>query len=425
MTNFHRNIFSYFRGLSQPEHDRERQLEDNSTKALINTLEHTEPMVGHAFLKWLGIATTGKVHYSQQKVSLGNEVSRKKAQRLLIAIVGTQHEQNKIVCGQLPTSSHTGDSRPDAWIYGDEFVVLVETKVGDSPLTLNQMACHWQKIRPQSTKVITWAEVHRFFQGLSNRLTDQKSRWIVDQFREYLEWTGMTQFAGFREEMFEFFIAPERDPDMQRWVRSAVDGLAERVLNGDGGLKALDPWYSHKTIGNLPWDADHYWVAFGPDQTFRNSAHQTISLFEQHLDVFVNVELLPAIKKLRRKIKDGGFREVMANLPAPFTACIQERKKTDRPRIFTYSNVAEIESGTYKKQKHGLKNTKSIGFDYLENILSEIALPSLSIRRRFTRAEVLEFSKNDGEPLVKEVLATLLGFHPLVEFINSAKRDDE
>jgi len=52
MTNFHRNIFSYFRGLSQLEHDRERQLEDNSTKALINTLEHSDPSVAHAFLKW-------------------------------------------------------------------------------------------------------------------------------------------------------------------------------------------------------------------------------------------------------------------------------------------------------------------------------------------------------------------------------------
>lgn len=37
MTDFHRNIFSYYKGASQPEQDREQQLEDNTTKALVNT----------------------------------------------------------------------------------------------------------------------------------------------------------------------------------------------------------------------------------------------------------------------------------------------------------------------------------------------------------------------------------------------------
>jgi hypothetical protein len=279
------------------------------------------------------------------------------------------------------------------------------------------MACHHQKLRPDDTKVITWSDVHRFFQGLSLKLRDAKSRWLTNQLKEYLEWTGMTQFAGFREEMFEFFVAPERDPDAQRWVRSAVDGLAERVLNGKDGLKAFNSWYSGKHIGNLGWNSDHYWVAFGPEN-FRNLAHQTISLYEQKLDVFVNVELLPAVKKLRKKINTGEFREALSSLPSPFMVSIDERKATQRPRIFDYFHVADIESGSSKRQLHSLKNRKSAAYDYIERMLLDIQYPYLSVRRSFSREEVLELSVPNGDALVDEVLKTLKGFHPLVEFIN-------
>ena len=40
MVDFHHNIFCYYRGFKDEEQSRIRQLEDNTTKALINTLEH-------------------------------------------------------------------------------------------------------------------------------------------------------------------------------------------------------------------------------------------------------------------------------------------------------------------------------------------------------------------------------------------------
>lgn len=417
MSDFHRNIFSYFRGASQPEQDRQRQLEDNTTKALVNTLEHSDRHVVITFLEWLGISTSGTTRFAQQKVSLGDELVRRKRQRLLLAIVGSKNSANQALCDRLPVESD-GTSRPDAWLHGEDFAVLIESKVEASTLDLNQMACHWHKLHPQKCKVVTWAEVHRFFKELAGSLGDTKTQWIVKQFTDYLEWTGMTEFAGFREEMFKFFVASERDSDTQRWVRGAVEGLADVVLEGNDGLRDFDKWYSDKHVGNLAKDADHYWVAFGPAKDFRNWAHQTISLYEQKLDIFVNVELFPAIKKLRRKIEGGDFRKVVSKLPAPFTIHIEERRMTTQPRVFDYFPVADVEGGTQGRRSYGLKDARSPGFDYVERLLFDIEYPYISVRKSIDRRQVLELSMPNGDALVTEVLKILKGFHPLVEYIN-------
>jgi len=417
MADFHRNIFSYFRGGSETEKDRERQLENNTTKALVNTLEHCSPHVSAEFLEWLGISSPRKLNFIQQKANLGDEKVRSKSQRLLLAIVGTRSQANQAVFDLLPTAP-VGDSCPDAWLYGDDFVVLIESKTGESTLNLNQMACHWEKLHPKRCKIVTWADIHIFFTELANSLSEPRSKWLVEQFTQYLEWTGMTEFVGFREEMFEFFVASDRDPDLKRSVRATVEGLGDKVLLGKQGLKGFNKWYSDKHIGNLARESDHYWVAFGPAKDFRNWAHQTISLYEQKLDVFVNVELLPAIKRLRKKIKGGGFRKVMCGLPAPFTVHIEERKETKQPRVFDYFPVADVETGVYKRSRYGLKDSHSPGFEYIEKLLFDIEYPYLSVRRSIDRKQVLKLSKPNGDALVAEVVGILKGFHPLVEFIN-------
>lgn len=156
MAGFHRNIFSYYRGAAQREQDREQQLEDNTTKALVNTLECTVPEVATKFLEWLGVSAPNPSYCELQKPSIGEERIRRTSDRLLLAIVGTDDEANHSVCKQLPTPP-IGDSRPDAWLYGDGFVVLLETKTGNSALGLNQMACHWHKLQPTRWKILTWA----------------------------------------------------------------------------------------------------------------------------------------------------------------------------------------------------------------------------------------------------------------------------
>ena len=213
MSDFHHNIFYYYRGYKQSKQDGyDQQLENNTTKALINVLKHCHPDVVSDFLKWLGIQTTGNVEVELQKPTIGREKIRRTSQRLLLCLVAIPEKNGDSICTKLE-GSVSGDSCPDAWIYGGDFVVLIESKVGDASLNLDQMRCHFRKLQENSwqkprCQVRTWAEVHQFFDTLLPELKD-KNKLLAEQFMQYLEWNGMTDFIGFDEGMFEFFVHHE------------------------------------------------------------------------------------------------------------------------------------------------------------------------------------------------------------------------
>ncbi len=421
MSIYLHNVFAYYRGTSQPDGEREKQLEDNTTKALVNTLRFSGPSVAKCFLKWLGIASPRNTEFVLQKSTIGDEKIKSKSQRLLLGIVGSPLSANEGVCGRLPALPD-GESRPDAWLHGDDFVVLVESKVGDGVLNSNQMACHRDKINPTELKVITWADVHRYFAALSPKLENEKAQWLVEQFTQYLEWTGMTEFVGFREEMFEFFVASERDQDTKRWVRGAMEGLADKVLDGPKGLKMLDSFYSHAHVGNIGKNDDHSWVAFGPDNftTLTRQAHLTVAMYEDKLDVFVNVELLPAVDRLREKIKAGdGFRQLLTQLKPPFTTEVAERRLVQVQKYDHY-RVAAVETGLYRQERYGIASPESQGLEFIETLLMSLKYPYLSVRRAIPRREVLTLSRSlGGAALVAAVQEILKDFHPVVDFINN------
>jgi len=427
MTDFHNNVFYYYRGAKQHGQKQEQQLEDNTTKAFTNMLQHCDPVVATEFLKSLEItiSSDSTIEFELQKSTIGHEKIHYRTQRLLLAIVGTPPPRNASICTQL-VGPLKGDSRPDAWIYGEDFVVLLESKVGDSALELNQMRCHWRKLRMdiQSSprcKILTWAEVHQFFASCLPILLPNlqgKDKWLVEQFTQYLEWIGMTEFVGFEESVFEFFVHEERDLHVKQWMRDAMRALAEQVLHGDHGIKAFDGFYTDYHVGNFGKKDDHFWVAFGPPK-FKKLAHQTVSLHEYGLDVFVNVELLPAIKRLRKKIKgsESAFRDVISELPAPFTVQIQERK-AKQASIFDYYTVADLEAGVYDGAPYGLKDPQSPGFDYVCTLIRQIKYPYLSVRKRINRKKVVELSKGGGKALTDEIVETTKAFHSLVQFVN-------
>jgi hypothetical protein len=170
MTDFHHNIFYYYRGATQAQHKLyDQQLEDNTTKALVNTLQHCDPAVALKFLGWLGITTTATVTVALQKSTIGKEKIRRASQRLLLGLVAVPVPDGVPVVSESEGQTN-GDSRPDAWLYGEDFVVLLESKVGNAPLKSEQMDCHLQKLQVDSRyharcQVRTWADVHQFFVG--------------------------------------------------------------------------------------------------------------------------------------------------------------------------------------------------------------------------------------------------------------------
>jgi hypothetical protein len=414
MTDFHHNIFHYYRGAKGSDKDRERQLEDNTTKALINTLEYCDPKVAMKFLGWLRVVSTGEIKFELQKKTIGEGLISRKQQRILLAIIPSHLNHETHI---EPADLQAGESRPDAWISGDDYVIIIESKVAGN-LEPQQKQDHLRKlkvgtIRPRYEER-TWDEVHRFFMGLLAELSG-RSKWIVEQFIDYLEGIGMAEFTGFENEIFDYFFW-HNDEEARKWVRDTFRSFSNMVHLE---LKSFDSFYEDYDVGNLHIKDEHCWVAFGPGrQKYRQWAHQTISLHAQGLEVFVNVELKGAIDKLKGKLRQNkkDFRNQILNLTVeePFSIQVEERLNR-QASIFDYRLIAKLESTYLRDDRVG-----SYGFEYVESILERVPLPYLTVRKGINRSRAIEFSKADqGRSLIKEVVRLLQAFHPIVAFINN------
>jgi len=415
MSDFHDNIFYYYRGPLGKDKARERQLEDNTTKALVNTLRHSSPAVRRGFLNFLGMQSDGNVNFALQKQSIGEGRIRTKRQRLLLGIVPTGSEGLE----PTPTSDDSGDGRPDAWIWGDDFVVLIESKVVGG-LDPQQMARHREKLtvgssRPTEPDPRTWGELHGFFHNMAHSLTG-KDAWLVKQFTQYLEHTNMSGFVGFDKEMFDYFFTLD-DEDTRRWVKSTVAGFAEKVAEG---LKDVSDFYEGVDVGNLKRTDSHCWAAFGPATpkgSYRQMAHQTLAISTHGIEVFINIELKRSTDKLKklalcdRRTFDKQIRKLAKS--GPFVIRVIERIPK-RPRVFASRPVADLESDYLIDER-----TSRDGLDYLANLLEQIPLPYVSFRRLIPRQDVLTYSRKDkGGALVKAVVTIMKSFHPFVEYVN-------
>lgn len=239
----YQNCFYYYRGHAPglKESDRmelrERQFEDNTTKALINVLEHGDmaasfvaEVVGHRTL-----ATDSKNEYFLQggpdKTALG--------QTILIGIS---------TLGEIDPDSWRKDEQPESGRVDASFLspsgdlFLIETKVVeylDGP-QLDRHAKDWgiattdgpPRTIPARWSLVSWAEVYRWAEGqAAGSQPGSVGGFLADQFREYLELTGLAPFSGFRREHFDYFrltreqrLAGEQS-DVAEQIKARLDGI--------------------------------------------------------------------------------------------------------------------------------------------------------------------------------------------------------
>lgn len=84
--DLHHNLFYSYRGPNVDIVDRDRQLENNITKALINTLDLGGSSVCGAFLEWLGLADRPNVKFLLQRCDLPTATAADKRDRVLLGI---------------------------------------------------------------------------------------------------------------------------------------------------------------------------------------------------------------------------------------------------------------------------------------------------------------------------------------------------
>jgi hypothetical protein len=260
---------------------------------------------------------------------------------------------------------------------------------------------------------ITWADVHRFFLDLRPRLQGLEA-WLVQQFTEYLEVIGMNDFCGFRQDFFDYFFTHD-DEDTRKWVKHNMEAFSRNIRDE---LRKSIPFYQYVDPGRLNLSDIYCWAAFGPDpKAYRNLAHQTISADSQGLNIFVNVELKPAVEKLRSKIRtsQSEWRKIVSQLHehCTFSLKIEERIQKQAQK-YDYRPICVVESAYLSDPR-----LADVSFTYLESLLEKTPLPYVTLVTRVGRQEAIQASgTNHGRTLIEKVTSLMAGFHPLVEFIN-------
>lgn len=408
--DLHHNLFYSYRGPITDDADRDRQLENNLTKALINTLKLGGETVWRPFLAKLGLAGVPHDFLLQREDLPGGAVNRR--HRVLLGI-----SKQESAWSPSAGTEATYESRPDAWIYGDGFAVLVESKVNGDFLS-DQMQAHFSRLQPiigtlPTIKLTTWKQMHLHFSGILPSLKDTASRLLVKQFTEFLEYTGMSGFTGFKREHFDYFVLHD-DDDARRWVRDQIDDFANQVRTI---LHKHAPFYEDYDIGNLKQSASYCWIAFGPPNSeYRKVTHQTMSLAADGLKVFVNTELKAATDQLKGVVRRCGdeLRNALQILHRfePFTLVLEERKQL-QASLYVYTPKLRLDSSMLVDE-----TTADVGWESFAQTVKLLPLPYFRIERLVSPPKLLELSKCDPPKAVQYVVEILKHNHQVVNLLN-------
>lgn len=413
--DLHCNIFYSYRGQSTDEADRDRQIENNLTKALINTLDLGGIAVYAPFLREIGVPDATDVRFLLQRKDLPSGTSVKKRSCILLGIAKHKQESNwgdEVANGTL-------ESVPDAWVYGDGFAVLVECKVGEGKFSHNQMQAHIARLRSlggvRPNKVLkTWAEIHGIFTRVLRSLRNAPSAMLlVEQFIQFLEFSGMSEFNGFRLDHFHYFLLHD-DDDARRWIREQMGYVAVRVKSL---LHEFDKFYEDYDLGNLKRTDLSCWVAFGPrDGKYRKTTHQTMSLGSDGLRVFVNIELKEATNRLKKVLEQSNatFRLALQQLNAfkPFEIVLQERVQ-HQASLYDYTPKMQLHSSLLDEA------TGDAAWTAFTQTIDRLPLPYLRLERLIPGQKLIELS-NSGDPdqVVRHVFEILRHNHAVVKLLN-------
>ncbi len=349
----HRNIFFYYAGTAKAVGGRDRQLEDNTTKALVNLLELTangdpEGQLTQNFIAYLEVSTSdsGAPDFALQRSTIG-EIALARAKDKLLLGIAPKVDGNV----DLP---EVGDqsSRPDAWIWLRDAVVCVETKVVGT-FDPKQLAAHANTLGAGARQsLLTWRNVYGFFAdqlaaALETRPTSLTTV-LLGQFIEYLriiayrQEINMGEFDGFRPEHFAAFTFRDREDtkDNQRRVKHYLGQFVSAVREE---LPASLSDFGHQQVGNLKADASHSWSTLSRGKKPVHEAHFSFAVGSDDFAVRLLLEGLKPTKMAKRAISERPerFLEILEKL-GDWRIRVRRRWQV-QPRKFKANDACVIE----------------------------------------------------------------------------------
>ncbi|WP_100332936.1 hypothetical protein [Bacillus xiapuensis] len=158
--SIYNNIFHYYRGQTRnkDQETNQLQIENNVTKAFLNVLQHSSPVLTNEFIRFIGIRTkeSGNFEFRQQLTSPLNIITP------YAGVIGIA--ENK----EIRKGTYKDSNIPDGAILSNEISLLLENKIGyNSYLTKEQLDGHTrlfangQNILDEPI-IITWIDIRHF-----------------------------------------------------------------------------------------------------------------------------------------------------------------------------------------------------------------------------------------------------------------------
>ena len=238
-TDPYQNIYYYYRGprargSTNTGRSYDIQLENNTTKALINTLKHCRPEICKDFLtEMLKIPIENiDFKYLLQTQTIGEQKIKTRITRILWVICSKAKCPKEIILPKKRNSHSSATSLPDAWIWNKNVVVLIESKT-QSPVDVDQLMKHKELLILDSVLIIShWEEIHNYLIKLlkSNKSILDKDRFLLHHFSKYLELVSLSSFNGWNDEDFDFFHLYERDNVETERMRTKMKLFSSEIL---------------------------------------------------------------------------------------------------------------------------------------------------------------------------------------------------
>jgi hypothetical protein len=388
----HTNLFYYYRA-GGTNRERERQLENNTTKALIYTLGKN-PDFAKSLLREFGISVDDQhLNYSLQKRPRNSRELAKRPHRYVLGICQT----DEMEAATTPPTARA-NTRPDAWIWSDNFVIVVENKVIGG-LDANQMMGHAEILGHPPAMVMKkmWTEVYDFIRRRGNRSD------TVEELRKYLELVGLSGFVGFEEEDFDGMLSKNREEKrrvkdrLRTFLEAVYCALPSEAANGlefRVGTLGEDPcvWGTMYQKGEKDVDVMHYnWL-------ISYSSLQVGAMLE-------GKKAQAALLEVARSSRDQ-LIGVIKGLTGCSLVLFHRRKRG----IKDYPKEEAIRISIDKSLR--------MDFDHLFNRIEAMEDFAFWVVKDYRLDEVCE---DDPETLVGKVASDVRSFKPLVDLVNSMR----
>ena len=406
----HRNIFYYYGRSRKNKEDiqcYDPQIENNTTKALINILEFTPGKIGlKAFFKAISLkppigSLEKPVSFSLQRFP--EKVTNAK-KRIIVTI--TSHTNESLI------DEGSSGGIPDAWIYGGtgSWAVMIESKVraklSEKQITGHVKAVGWGKNYKRCD--ITWSDLYDHFSGALKQCKNNESKILLEQFLKYLEAIGMTKFNGFTSDDFDFFV--DYDKDYRPIIRDKFRQFAEDVHKALP--KKIKEQFPDIYQGNIKQTETGAWIAIRRKQVegdpfkylnFTVEIKKDCVLFNTVIRGGRVKESKRPIGVLYRKANNefAKFKKILENLGEGFYIRVFRRTshKGGSPRIGDekWTQIADL----------SLETVTDTTIEHVLSLMENLSLSGLHIGTSFTRGSEIVKDKrkliSNGAKAIKKL----------------------